>query len=46
MGILGQPVAAWMEVAMNECVRGKEVLSLFRRFKSLHRAFPTQCWSM
>ena len=27
---------AWMEVAMDERVRVKEVLSLFRRFESLH----------
>jgi hypothetical protein len=32
-----------MEVAMDECVRVKEVLSLLWRFESLHLPFSTPC---
>jgi hypothetical protein len=35
-----------MEVAMDKRVGGKEVLSLFWRFESLHLAFPTPCRPM
>ena len=31
-----QKMPAWMEVTMDECVSGEEVLSLFRRFEPLH----------
>jgi hypothetical protein len=37
----GQQVAAWMKVAMDECVNGKEVLSLRWRFESLHLTLST-----
>jgi hypothetical protein len=36
----GNQMAAWVEVTMDERMSGKEVLSLFRRFKSLHLTFP------
>ena len=39
----GDLVPAWMKVTMDKCVSGREFLSLFRRFKSLHLAFPTSC---
>jgi hypothetical protein len=32
----GQQMAAWMEVAMDECVSEEEVLGVARRFESLH----------
>ena len=35
-----------MEVAMDECVSGKEVLSLPGRFESSHLAFSTSCRPM
>jgi hypothetical protein len=35
-----------MEVAMNKCVSGTEILSPFRRFESLHLAFSTSCRPM
>jgi hypothetical protein len=38
-----QKVSAGMEVAMDECVSGKEVLNLLRRFESLHLAFSSSC---
>src|SRR5882757_6403418 len=44
--ICGQQVAAWMEVAMDECVSGEKVLGLPRRFESLHLAFSTSCRPM
>ena len=42
--ISGQQMATWVEVAMNECVSGKKVLSLLRRFEPLHLAFSPPCW--
>ena len=44
--ISGQQMAARMELAVDECVSGKEVLSLLWRFESLHLAFSTSSWSM
>jgi hypothetical protein len=38
-----QQAASGMEVAMDECVRRKKVLSMFRRFESLHLTFSTSC---
>ena len=34
-------VSAWMEVAMNECVGGEEILGLLGRSKPLHLSLPT-----
>lgn len=31
---------------MDECMAGKKVLSLYRRFKSLHLPFSTPRWAM
>jgi hypothetical protein len=39
-------MSAGMEVAINECVRGEEVLSLPRRFEPLHLPFSLSCRSM
>src|ERR1700710_922644 len=39
-------MAAWMEVAMDECVSGKEVLRLPRRFETLHLPLASSCWPM
>jgi hypothetical protein len=44
--ISGQQMTTWVEVAMDESVSGKEVLSLLRRFKSLHLAFSPSCRSV
>ena len=40
-----QQMAAWVEVAMDECVSGQEVLGLFGRFEPLHLPLPTPCRS-
>jgi len=42
----GQKVAAWVEVTVDKRVRGKEALSLFWRFESLHLPFSTPGRSM
>jgi hypothetical protein len=42
----GQQMTTWVEVAMDESVSGKEVLSLLWRFESLHLAFSASCRSM
>jgi hypothetical protein len=34
-------VSAWVEVAMNECVSGEEILGLLGRSKPLHLSLPT-----
>jgi len=39
-------MAAWVEVAMDECLSGKKVLSLLRRFESLHLALTASCRPM
>ena len=39
-------MSAGMEVAINECVGGEEVLSLPRRFEPLHLPFSLSCRSM
>jgi hypothetical protein len=39
-------MAAWVEVAMDGCVSGQEVLGRFGRFELLHLPFPTPCRSM
>jgi hypothetical protein len=39
-------VPAGMEVTMNKCVSGKEILSLFWRFEPLHLAFSPPRRSM
>jgi hypothetical protein len=36
-------MAAWVEVAMDECVTGQEVLRMFGRFEPLQLPFPTPC---
>ncbi len=41
--ISGQQMTAWVEMAMDECVSRKEVLSLLGRFESLHLALATSC---
>jgi hypothetical protein len=41
--ICGQQVPAGMEAAMDECVSGMEILSLFRWFESLHLALSPSC---
>ena len=46
IGIGGHQVSAGMEVTMNKCVGGKEILSLFWRFESLHLPFSTPCRPM
>jgi hypothetical protein len=43
IGTGGKKVSAGMEVAMDECVSAKEVLSLLRRFEPLHLAFSPSC---
>jgi hypothetical protein len=43
IGVSGQQVSAWMEVATDKRMRGKEVLSVFQRFESLHLALSTPC---
>ena len=42
----GHQVAAGMEVIINETMGGKEILSLTRRLKTLHLAFPAPCRPM
>jgi hypothetical protein len=42
----GQKVAAWVEVTVDKRVRGKEALSLFGRFESLHLAFSASRWTV
>jgi hypothetical protein len=37
----GHQVSTGMEVAKDECMSGKEVLSLVRRFESLHLPLST-----
>jgi hypothetical protein len=39
-------VAAWMEVAMDEGVSGKEGLRLLRRLEPLHLPFSAPCRAM
>jgi hypothetical protein len=39
-------MAAWMEVAVDECVSGKEGLRLFQRLEPLHLPFSTPCRAM
>ena len=41
-----QQMAAWVEVATDECVSGQEVLGLLGRFEPLHLPFPTPRRSM
>jgi hypothetical protein len=39
-------MAAWVKVAMYECVRGKEGLRLLQQPKSLHLPFSAPCRAM
>ena len=41
-----QEMAAWMKVAVNERVSGKEALRLLARLEPLHLPFPASCRSM
>jgi hypothetical protein len=42
-GTSGQQMAARVEVAINECMSGNEVLTPFRRFESLHLTLSPAC---
>jgi hypothetical protein len=39
-------MAAWMGLAMDECVRKKEALIMLRQSESLHLAFSAPRWPM
>ena len=36
-------MSSWMEMTVDECVRGEKVVGLLRRFKSLHLALTASC---
>jgi len=46
IGSGGYQMSTRMEVTVDKCVSGEKVLSLLRRFESLHLTFAASCRSM
>jgi len=39
-------VSSWVEMTVDECMRGEKIVGLFRRFESLHLALAAACRTM